>query len=229
MSSPDPSRIVDVLCAYWQTAALIAAIDLGVFTALGGRARSASELAGACRADRASLERLCDFLVSLGLLRSANGRYQGRCRCGALSRCAVARVAGSDPGFLHRPSRVHGPGGSVGHGAGTKGRGVTAACGRLSRRRRWRCVAARRRRSRRCWSGAGSAAAASSMSARAHHHSGSSCCGVGADATLVARDRASVLRTARQHAKAAGVSGRVAAGRRGCVESGLAVDHSTWS
>ena len=77
MSSPDPSRIVDVLCAYWQTAALTAAIDLGVFTALGGRARTRLGT-GQARAGRtaASLERLCDSLVSLGLLRSGDGRYR---------------------------------------------------------------------------------------------------------------------------------------------------------
>ncbi len=76
MGSSDPSRIVDVLCAYWQTATLTAAIDLGVFSALGSGARTASELARACGADRASLIRLCDSLVSLGLLRSAGGRYR---------------------------------------------------------------------------------------------------------------------------------------------------------
>ena len=48
MGSSDPSRIVDVLCAYWQTATLTAAIDLGVFSALGSGARTAAELARAC-------------------------------------------------------------------------------------------------------------------------------------------------------------------------------------
>lgn len=102
MSPPDPSRIVDVLCAYWQTAALTAAIDLGVFTALGGRARSASELARTCKADRAAITRLCDYLVSLGLLQSANGRYKAT----AATRRLDARSPGSMaalPGFFNAP------------------------------------------------------------------------------------------------------------------------------
>ena len=103
MSSPDPSRIVDVLCAYWQTAALIAAIDLGVFTALGGRARSASELAGVCRADRASLERLCDFLVSLGLLRSANGRYRAAADAARFLDARSPESLAAIPGFFNAP------------------------------------------------------------------------------------------------------------------------------
>src|SRR5687768_9342589 len=76
MSSPDPSRIVDVLTAYWQSAALAAAIELGMFTALGNRARSGAELARLCKTDGDALVRLCDYLVALGLLRSANGRYR---------------------------------------------------------------------------------------------------------------------------------------------------------
>jgi precorrin-6B methylase 2 len=76
MSLPDPSRIVDVLTAYWRSAALAAAIELGVFTVLGNRARSGAELARLCKADGAALVRLCDYLVVMGLLRSAHGRYR---------------------------------------------------------------------------------------------------------------------------------------------------------
>jgi SAM-dependent methyltransferase len=76
MPARDPSRIVDALCAYWDTDALVAAIDLGVFTALDRRARTAAELAHVCRADRARLGRLCNALVPLGLLRVQGGRYR---------------------------------------------------------------------------------------------------------------------------------------------------------
>ena len=208
MSSPDPSRIVDVLCAYWQTAALIAAIDLGVFTALGGRARSASELAGACRADRASLERLCDFLVSLGLLRSANGRYRAAADAARFLDARSPESLAAIPGFFNAPP-------------------VSTALADLSATVRGRRTAA----SSRVWPAFATSTLALRRRAAKEIASvlvrrglgGGRILDVGAgasplgiellrrwrDATLVARDRASVLRTARQHAKAAGVSGRV--------------------
>lgn len=72
----DPHRIVETLCAYWQTDVLTAAIDLGLFTALGRRTRTAAELSRRCGADEARLGRLCDALVSLGFLRAHRGRYR---------------------------------------------------------------------------------------------------------------------------------------------------------
>ena len=72
----DPSRILDALCAYWDTGVLVAAIDLGVFTALGRRALTAAELARACRTDQAALARLCRALASLGFLRARGRRYR---------------------------------------------------------------------------------------------------------------------------------------------------------
>lgn len=75
MAAPDQSRIVEALSAYWRTAALIAAIDLDLFTVLGRGARTAAQLARACAADVAATRTLCDSLVSLGLLRARRGRY----------------------------------------------------------------------------------------------------------------------------------------------------------
>ena len=76
MPADDPSRILETLCAYWQTATLNAALDLDLFTALGGEAATAAALARACGADEARLRRLCDALVSLGLLTLVRGRYR---------------------------------------------------------------------------------------------------------------------------------------------------------
>src|SRR4029077_17100543 len=76
MPAPDPSRILDTLCAYWQTSALKAAIDIGLFTALGQRARTTSQLAADCGAGETRLRRLCDVLVALGFLPQRNDRYR---------------------------------------------------------------------------------------------------------------------------------------------------------
>ena len=208
MHSPDPSRIVDVLCAHWQTAALIAAIDLGVFTALGGRSRSASELAGACRADRPSLERLCDFLVSLGLLRSAKGRYRSAADAARFLDVRSPDSLTAIPGFFNAAPVSTA---FADLSATVRGRRTTVPS------RVWPAfatstLALRRRAAKEI---------ASVLVGRGLGGGRILDVGAGASplgiellrrwpgATLVARDRASVLRIARQHAKAAGVSRRV--------------------
>jgi SAM-dependent methyltransferase len=76
MPAGNPGRIVDVLLGYWQSDALKAAIEVGMFTAIGGRAVTAARIAAACRAEEVATRRLCDYLVSLGLLRKRQGRYR---------------------------------------------------------------------------------------------------------------------------------------------------------
>ena len=76
VSNRDPSRIVDALLAFWQADALAAGIDLGLFTALADRARTARQLSAECGADEPRLRRLCDHLVSLSFLRKRGDRYQ---------------------------------------------------------------------------------------------------------------------------------------------------------
>ncbi len=218
MSPSDPSRIVDVLCAYWQSAALTAAIDLGVFTALGGRARSAPELARTCKADRASLERLCDFLASLGFLRSANGRYRAAADAARFLDERSAESLVTLPRFFNAPpvstafadlsatvrGAKTGPVGRVWPAFATstlalRRRAAKAIASELARQRlgRLRRGVGAQRGGRILDVGAGASPVGIELLRRWR------------DATLVARDRAPVLRTVRQYAKAAGVSGRV--------------------
>ena len=211
MSSPDPSRIVAVVCAYWQTATLMAAIDLRVFSALGSRARTTAQLAKACRADRASLIRLCDALVSLGLLRSLGGLYRAAADAARFlaaespeSLVAIRRFFSAPPvttAFAGLAATVRG---------GPKVRARVAdpiwpafAASTLALRSR----AAKE--------------IAEALVGRGLHGGRVLDVGAGASplgiellrrwrtATLVARDRAAVVRVARQHAIAAGVSSRV--------------------
>src|SRR5437016_2800967 len=76
MPAPDPSRILDTLTAYWQTDALKAGIDIGLFTALGRRARTPRQLASECGAGETGLRSLCDVLVALDFLHKREGRYR---------------------------------------------------------------------------------------------------------------------------------------------------------
>lgn len=209
MSSPDPSRIVGVLCAYWQTATLTAAIDLGVFSALGSGARTPAELAKACGVDRLSLIRLCDSLVSLGLLRSAGGRYRAAADAARFldaqspeSLVAIRRFFSGPPvttAFADLAATVRG-------GPGTRVSGrvwpAFAASTFGLRRRAAKEVAAalvgRGLRGGRVLDvGAGGSPLGIELLRR------------WPGATLVARDRAAVVRVARQHAIAAGVGSRV--------------------
>ena len=71
-----PDRIFQMINAYQASAALKAAIDLELFTALGGEARTADELADAVRASSRGVRILCDFLTITGLLHKDDARYR---------------------------------------------------------------------------------------------------------------------------------------------------------
>jgi predicted O-methyltransferase YrrM len=72
----DPSRILDTLRGYWRSEALRAAIDLGVFSAIGRGSRTAAGIAARCGARVEGIERLCDYLTSQGFLHRRAHRYR---------------------------------------------------------------------------------------------------------------------------------------------------------
>lgn len=212
MSSSGPWRIVDVLCAYWQSAALTAAIELGVFSALGRRARTAGDLATACRANRRSIERLCDYLVSLGLLRVRQGRYTAAADAARFLDAGSPNSLVSLPRFFNSAS-------------------VTAAFASLAGTVKRRGRSAALRVDPRLWSAFADSMLelrrrdATTMAGvlRRRGVGGGRILDVGAGASplgvellrrrrtasLVALDRAPVLRRARAHAAAAGVGARL--------------------
>lgn len=73
MDEPNPVAIFDTLNAFQRTGALKAAIELNVFTVLGGKSLEASAIADACGADTRGIRILCDYLTVLELLQK-NGR-----------------------------------------------------------------------------------------------------------------------------------------------------------
>ena len=75
VSIPSPMRIFETLRAYEQTAALRAAIELDIFTAIGEGANTASEIAARCGASERGVRILCDSIVTDGLLTKNGGRY----------------------------------------------------------------------------------------------------------------------------------------------------------
>jgi hypothetical protein len=72
---PSPELFFQTLNAYQRTAAIKAAVELDVFTAVGEGARTAGELAARCRASERGVRILCDYLVIIGFLTKEDGRY----------------------------------------------------------------------------------------------------------------------------------------------------------
>jgi predicted nicotinamide N-methyase len=67
--------VFDIATAYRKTAALIAAVKLDIFTAIGSETISAEGLASKTGASTRGLRILCDYLTTLGLLKKDNSRY----------------------------------------------------------------------------------------------------------------------------------------------------------
>jgi ubiquinone/menaquinone biosynthesis C-methylase UbiE len=72
---PSPRAVFDAFTAYQRTAAMKAAIELDLFTAIGEGAATAAELAPRCSAAERGIRSLCDRLVVDGFLTKEAGRY----------------------------------------------------------------------------------------------------------------------------------------------------------
>jgi len=73
---PSPEIIFDALFAYQRSAALKAAIDLDVFTAIDEGAHSAADIAKRSGSAERGIRILCDYLTIIGLLAKPGGAYQ---------------------------------------------------------------------------------------------------------------------------------------------------------
>ncbi len=72
---PSPDKFFETMVAYQRTAALKAAIDLDLFTAIGEGQRTASALAKRVHGVERAVRMLCDSLVVLGFLTKGDGEY----------------------------------------------------------------------------------------------------------------------------------------------------------
>src|SRR5436190_2846827 len=72
---PSPVLFFDTLTAYQNTAALQAALELKLFSAIGPAGASAAELAAACSAVERGIRILADYLTILGFLEKNGDRY----------------------------------------------------------------------------------------------------------------------------------------------------------
>jgi ubiquinone/menaquinone biosynthesis C-methylase UbiE len=93
-----PLRVFDALTGYQRTAALKAAVDIGLFTAIGAGASTLPELAARCGAAERGVRALANRLVVDGFLTKDGERY-------GLSQDAAMFLDGSSPACI--ASAVH--------------------------------------------------------------------------------------------------------------------------
>jgi 2-polyprenyl-3-methyl-5-hydroxy-6-metoxy-1,4-benzoquinol methylase len=74
MNPPSPALFFDTINAYQKSAALKAAIELDLFTAIGGASATAADLAARCRASERGIRILADYLTINGFL-NKDGRH----------------------------------------------------------------------------------------------------------------------------------------------------------
>ena len=72
---PNPGRLFQTFNAYQQTAAMKAAIELDVFTAIGDRQTTAEQIAQRSGAAERGIRILCDFLTVMGFLTKKESHY----------------------------------------------------------------------------------------------------------------------------------------------------------
>jgi SAM-dependent methyltransferase len=75
MRMPSPDLFFQTARAYQGTAAIKAAINLNVFSAIGEGASTAAEIGRRCGASERGTRILCDFLVILGFLTKDSGKH----------------------------------------------------------------------------------------------------------------------------------------------------------
>ncbi|MDT4952521.1 MAG: hypothetical protein QOJ02_659 [Acidobacteriota bacterium] len=72
---PSPELFFETVNAYQRTAALKAALELDLFTALSEGEQTAKEVAARCEASERGTRILCDYLCIIGFLTKKDGRY----------------------------------------------------------------------------------------------------------------------------------------------------------
>lgn len=102
---PSPELIFATANAFERSAALGAAIELDLFSAIAAGARTAAAIAQAIGASERGVRALCDFLVIAGLLAKEDGRYALTPDAAAFLDRRSPQYAGDAVQFLQAPER----------------------------------------------------------------------------------------------------------------------------
>jgi 2-polyprenyl-3-methyl-5-hydroxy-6-metoxy-1,4-benzoquinol methylase len=76
MSQPTPELFIDTVFAYQKTAAIKAAIGLGLFTSIGAGAKTVDTISQQTGAAPKGIRVLCDYLTVQGFLKKPDGHYE---------------------------------------------------------------------------------------------------------------------------------------------------------
>jgi hypothetical protein len=71
----NPAAVFECFSAYQKTAAMQAAVDIGLFTAIGAGQSTVAQAAKACGASEKGVRVLCDYWTIQGLLTKSGGKY----------------------------------------------------------------------------------------------------------------------------------------------------------
>lgn len=104
-----PELFLETVTSYQRTAAIKAAIELNVFTAIASGATVAAGIARACEASERGVRMLCDFLTVIGLITKNGGHYGLPDSAAFLDRRSPAYLGGLTPHARRNPcrGRVH--------------------------------------------------------------------------------------------------------------------------
>jgi 2-polyprenyl-3-methyl-5-hydroxy-6-metoxy-1,4-benzoquinol methylase len=105
-AQPNPNLVYETLNAYQNTAALKAAIELDVFTAIGAGVDTVAGLAKRCQGTERGVRILCDFLTILGFLSKTGRRYALTPDAATFLDRRSSTYQGSSSGFLALPETV---------------------------------------------------------------------------------------------------------------------------
>jgi 2-polyprenyl-3-methyl-5-hydroxy-6-metoxy-1,4-benzoquinol methylase len=103
---PDPALVFDAINAYQRSAALKAAIELEVFSAIGAGNRTAESIAAATNTSKRGVRILCDYLAIIGFLIKDAEQYSLSVEAGAFLDRNSPAYFGSAAHFLLHPNLV---------------------------------------------------------------------------------------------------------------------------
>ena len=107
-SGPSPEKLFETLTAYQHTAALKAAIELDLFTAIGEGRNSVLSLVRRIQGSERGVRILCDFLVVIGFLTKTGDRYGLTADSAVFIDKGSHAYAGSMKNFLACPLMMEG-------------------------------------------------------------------------------------------------------------------------
>ncbi|HMJ09561.1 MAG TPA: methyltransferase dimerization domain-containing protein, partial [Pyrinomonadaceae bacterium] len=107
-AAPSPELFWKTLTGFQHTAALKAAVELEVFTAIDEGNQTAESIAGRCDAATRGIRILCDTLTVLGLLAKNGGNYALTDESALFLSKKSRAYLGSATDFILSPSQIRG-------------------------------------------------------------------------------------------------------------------------